>query len=114
MNTEPPSHTSGHIDHESLPPTNSTGPTSGINPPHADHIQSRAQQLHINVQIKQTVGLPAELEDLPKRISKAPPCETSGHKHGHKVRHEASDQGHARPPPLQSKYYTRQNRLQKR
>ncbi|KAK9986552.1 hypothetical protein SO802_031503 [Lithocarpus litseifolius] len=68
----------------------STGPSSDIDPPH--------------VQAEQAVGLPAVAEGRPKRISKAPPCGTGGHKHGHKAGPEASDEGHARPPP----YYTRQ------
>ena len=42
MHTKPPSHTTGHIDHESFPPTSSTGPTLDINPPHVDHVQSEA------------------------------------------------------------------------
>ncbi|KAL0004640.1 hypothetical protein SO802_012201 [Lithocarpus litseifolius] len=77
MHTEPPSHST------------SIGPSSGINLPH--------------VQAKQAIGLPAEPAGRPKRISRAPPYGTRGHKHGHKARPEASDKGHARPPP----YYTR-------
>ena len=38
MHTEPPSYTSGHIDHESLPPTSFIGPTSAMDPPHVDHV----------------------------------------------------------------------------
>ena len=68
----------------------------------------------MHVQSKQVVGLPVKLEGPPKHTSKAPLCGTGGHKHGHKAGHEASDQGHARPPPPQSKYYTRQHKLQKK
>ncbi|KAK7858661.1 udp-rhamnose/udp-galactose transporter 5, partial [Quercus suber] len=84
MHTEPPSHSM------------STGPSLGMDPPH--------------VQAKQAVRLPAELEGQLKHISKAPPCGTRGHRHGHKARHEASDQGHARPPPPHSKHYMRQHK----
>ena len=52
MHTEPPSHTTSHIDHESFPPTSSTGPTSDIDPPHANHVQSEVKQLHMHVQSK--------------------------------------------------------------
>ncbi|KAF3965137.1 hypothetical protein CMV_010642 [Castanea mollissima] len=81
MHTQPPSHST------------STGPSSGIDPPH--------------VQAEQPVGLPAEPAGRPKRISKAPPCGTGGHKHGHNAGPEASDEGHARPPP----HYTRQRKV---
>ena len=84
MQQEPPSHST------------SIGPSSAIDPPH--------------VQVEQAVGLPAVPEGRPKRISKAPPCGTRGHKHGHKPGPEASDEGHARPPPR----YTRQHKVQKR
>ncbi|XP_075664281.1 uncharacterized protein LOC142633904 [Castanea sativa] len=84
MQQEPPSH--------STP----TGPSSAIDLPH--------------VQAEQTVGLPAVAEGRPKRISKAPPCGTGGHKHGHNAGPEASDERHARPPP----YYTRRHKIQKR
>ncbi|KAF3968448.1 hypothetical protein CMV_007669 [Castanea mollissima] len=77
MHTQPPSHST------------STGPSSGIDPPH--------------VHVEQPVGLPAEAAGRPKRIAKAPPCGTGGHKHGHNAGPEASDEGHARPPP----HYTR-------
>ena len=73
-----------------------TGPSSGIDPP--------------PVQAEQAVGLHAVPEGRPKRISKAPPCGTRGHKHGHKVGPEISDEGHARPPIR----YTRQHKVQKR
>ncbi|XP_030946469.1 vegetative cell wall protein gp1-like [Quercus lobata] len=82
MHTEPPSHSM------------SIGPSSSINPPHTNHVQA-----------EQVVGLPAQPESQPKCISKAPPCGIGGHKHGHKARHEASDQGHARPPPSHNKHY---------
>ncbi|KAL4638090.1 hypothetical protein ACB092_03G125000 [Castanea dentata] len=49
---EPPSHNM------------STGPSSGIDPPH--------------VQAEQAIGLPAVAEGRPKRISKAPPCGIGG------------------------------------
>ena len=88
MHIEPPSHGM------------STGPSSSIDPPH--------------VQAEQAVGLPIEPEGQLKRVSKAPPCGIGGHKHGHKARHKASDQGHARPPPPHSKHYTRQHKVQKR
>ncbi|KAL0007484.1 hypothetical protein SO802_008986 [Lithocarpus litseifolius] len=84
MHQEPPSQST------------STGPSSDIDPPH--------------VQAEQAVGLPAVAEGRPKRISKAPPCGTGGHKHGHKAGPEAFDEGHARPSP----YYTRQCKVQKR
>ena len=61
----------------------------------------------MHVQSEEAIGLPVELEGLQKRTLKAPLCGTGGHKHGHKVGHEAFDQGHARPPPSQSKYYMR-------
>ena len=70
-----------------------TGPSLGIDPPPV-----------------QAVGLPAPLEGRLKRISKALPCGTGGHKHGHKAGLEASDKGHARPPP----HYTRRHKVQKR
>ena len=54
-------------------------------------------------------GLPVVAEGRPKRISKAPPCGTGGHKHGHNVGPEASDEGHTRPPP----HYTRRLKIQK-
>ena len=73
-----------------------TGLSSGIDPP--------------PVQAEQAVGLHAVPEGRPKRISKAPPCGTRGHKHGHKAGPEASDEGHARPPIR----YTRQHKVQKR
>ncbi|KAK7826734.1 hypothetical protein CFP56_031965 [Quercus suber] len=85
MHTEPPSHST------------STGPSSSIDPP--------------NVQAKQAVGLPVELEGRLKHISKEPPCETRGHKHRHRAEHEAADEGHARPPPPHSKYYMRQHKV---
>ncbi|XP_075647980.1 uncharacterized protein LOC142618829 [Castanea sativa] len=84
MQQEPPSHST------------STAPSSAIDLPH--------------VQAEQTVGLPAVAEGRPKRISKAPPCGTGGHKHGHNAGLEASDEGHARPPP----HYTRRHKIQKR
>ncbi|XP_075634920.1 uncharacterized protein LOC142607354 [Castanea sativa] len=84
MHTQPPSHST------------STGPSSGTDPPY--------------VQAKQAVGLPVEPTSRPKRISNAPPCGTRGHKHGHKARPEASNEGHARPPP----HYTRRHKVQKR
>ena len=67
----------------------------------------------MHVQTEQAVGLPVELEGRLKRTSKAPLCGIVGRKHGHKAGHKASDQGHARPFPPQSKYYTRQHKLQK-
>ena len=88
MQQEPPSHST------------STGPSSGINPPH--------------VQVEQAIGLPAEQEGQLKSISKAPPCGTGGHKHGHKARHEASNERNARPPPPNGEHYTRQHKVQKR
>ena len=84
MQLEPPSH------------SESTTPSDAIDPPH--------------VQAEQAVGLPTAAEGRPKRISKPPPCGTGGHKHGHNVGPEASDEGHARPPP----YYTRRRKIQKR
>ncbi|XP_075662656.1 uncharacterized protein LOC142632124 isoform X2 [Castanea sativa] len=84
MHPQPPSHST------------STGPSSGIDPSH--------------VHVEQAVGLPAEAGGRPKRIAKAPPCGTGGHKHGHNVGPEASDEGHARPPP----HYTRRRKVQKR
>ena len=84
MQQEPPSHST------------STGPSSAIDPPH--------------VQAEQTIGLLAVAEGRPKCISKAPPCGTGGHKHGHNVGLKAFDEGHARPPP----HYTRQHKVQKR
>ncbi|XP_030941528.1 protein MAIN-LIKE 1-like [Quercus lobata] len=83
---------------EQKPPSHNTFTDlySSIDPPH--------------VQAKQVVGLPAVAEGRLKRISKAPPCGTGGHKHGHKVGPEASDEGHARPPP----HYTRRRKVQKR
>ncbi|KAL4637314.1 hypothetical protein ACB092_03G068900 [Castanea dentata] len=84
MHPQPPSHST------------STGPSSGIDPPH--------------VHIEQAVGLPAEAGGRPKCIAKAPPYGTGGHKHGHNVGPEASDEGRARPPP----YYTRRRKVQKR
>uniref|UniRef100_A0A7N2MA12 Uncharacterized protein n=1 Tax=Quercus lobata TaxID=97700 RepID=A0A7N2MA12_QUELO len=83
MQQEPPSHSSFST------------PSSAIDPPH--------------VQAEQAVGLPTAAEGRPKRISKAPPCGTGGHKHGHNVGPEASDEGHARPPP----HYTRRCKIQK-
>uniref|UniRef100_A0A7N2L283 Uncharacterized protein n=1 Tax=Quercus lobata TaxID=97700 RepID=A0A7N2L283_QUELO len=79
------------------PPSHSTsiGPSSAIDPPH--------------VQVEQAVGLPAVAKGLPKRISKAPPYGTGGHKHGHNARPKASDKGHARPSP----HYTRRHKVQK-
>uniref|UniRef100_A0A7N2N3Z4 Aminotransferase-like plant mobile domain-containing protein n=1 Tax=Quercus lobata TaxID=97700 RepID=A0A7N2N3Z4_QUELO len=59
MQQEPPSHSSFST------------PSSAIDPPH--------------VQAEQPVGLPTAAEGRPKRISKAPPCGTGGHKHGHNV-----------------------------
>uniref|UniRef100_A0A7N2LL18 RPN1 N-terminal domain-containing protein n=1 Tax=Quercus lobata TaxID=97700 RepID=A0A7N2LL18_QUELO len=84
MNMEPPFYST------------STGPSLGIDPPH--------------VQAEQAVGLPVEPTGRLKCISRAPPCGTGGHKNGHKARLEASDEGHARPPP----HYTRQHKFQKR
>uniref|UniRef100_A0A7N2N748 Aminotransferase-like plant mobile domain-containing protein n=1 Tax=Quercus lobata TaxID=97700 RepID=A0A7N2N748_QUELO len=84
MQQEPPSHSSFST------------PSSAIDAPH--------------VQAEQAVGLPTAAEARPKRISKAPPCGTGGHKHGHNVGPEASDEGHARPPP----HYTRRRKIQKR
>ena len=80
------------------PPSDSMsiGPSSAIDLPH--------------VQVEQAGGLPAQLEGRPKRISKAPPCGTGGYKHGHKTGPEASDEGHAKPPPQ----YTRRHKVQKR
>nr|POE95380.1 serine/threonine-protein phosphatase 7 long form like [Quercus suber] len=69
-----------------------TGPSSAIDPP--------------PVEPEQAIGLLAVPEGRPKCISKAPPCGTGGHKHGHKPGPEASDEGHARPPPR----YTRQHK----
>nr|POF20180.1 putative gtp-binding protein obgc2 [Quercus suber] len=57
MQQEPPSHNTP------------TGPSSAIDPP--------------LVEPEQAVGLPTMPEGRPKRISKAPPCGTGGHKHGH-------------------------------
>nr|POE82095.1 puromycin-sensitive aminopeptidase [Quercus suber] len=57
MQQEPPSHNTP------------TGPSSAIDPP--------------LVEPEQAGGLPAVPEGRPKRISKAPPCGTWGHKHGH-------------------------------
>nr|POE86338.1 gdp-l-galactose phosphorylase 1 [Quercus suber] len=57
MQQEPPSHNTP------------TGPSSAIDPP--------------LVEPEQAVGLLAVPEGRPKRISKAPPCGTGGHKHGH-------------------------------
>ncbi|XP_065634859.1 eukaryotic initiation factor 4A-3-like [Quercus suber] len=83
--------------HQEPPSLNTpTGPSSAIDPP--------------PVEPEQAVGLPAVPEGRPKRISKAPPCGTGGHKHGHKPGPEASDEGHARPPPR----HTRQHKVQKR
>ncbi|KAK7837477.1 hypothetical protein CFP56_021220 [Quercus suber] len=76
MQQEPPSHNTP------------TGPSLAIDPP--------------LVEPEQAVGLPAVPEGRPKRISKAPPCGTRGHKHGHKPGPEASNEGHARPPPRSS------------
>ena len=84
MQQEPPFHNT------------STGPSLGIDPPY--------------IQAKQAVGLPAMAEGRPKSISKAPPYGTGGHKHGHKVGAEASDEGRVRPLP----HYTRQLKVQKR
>ena len=84
MQQEPPSHSSFST------------PSLAIDPPH--------------VQAEQAVGLPIAAEGRPKRISKAPPCGTGGHKHGHNVGPEAADEGHARPPP----HYTRRRKIQKR
>ncbi|KAM3705814.1 hypothetical protein ACJW31_03G107300 [Castanea mollissima] len=84
MQQEPPSHST------------SIAPSSAIDLPH--------------VQAEQTVGLPVVAEGRPKRISKAPPCGTGGHKHGHNAGPEASDEEHARPPP----HYTRRHKIQKR
>ena len=80
------------------PPSDNTsiGPSSAIDPPH--------------VHVEQAGGLPVQPEGQPKRISKAPPCGKGKHKHGHKAGPEASDEGHARPPP----YYTRRHKVQKR
>ncbi|KAF3963547.1 hypothetical protein CMV_012072 [Castanea mollissima] len=82
MHTQPPSHST------------STGPSSGIDPPH--------------VHAEQPIGLPAEAAGRPKCISKAPSCRTGGHKHGHNAGPKASDEGHARPPP----HYTRRPSVQ--
>ena len=84
MQQQPPSH------------SESTTLSSAIDPPY--------------VQAEQAVGLPTAVEGRPKRISKPPPCGTGGHKHGHNVRPEASDEGHARPPL----HYTRRRKIQKR
>ena len=84
MQQEPPSHST------------SIGPSSAIDPPH--------------VQVEQASGLPAQPEGQLKCISKAPPCGTGGHKHGHNSGPEASDERHARPPP----HYTRRHKVQKR
>ncbi|XP_050273114.1 vegetative cell wall protein gp1-like [Quercus robur] len=84
MQQEPPSHST------------SIGPSSAIDPPH--------------VQVEQVVGLLAVAKGRPKRKSKAPPCGTGGHKHGHNAGPEASDEGHARPPP----HYMRRHKVQKR
>ena len=80
------------------PPSDSMfiGPSSAIDAPH--------------VQVEQAGGLPAQPEGRPKRISKAPPCGTGRHKHGHKAGPQASDEGHARAPPQ----YTRRHKVQKR
>ena len=80
------------------PPSDSMsiGPSSAIDPP--------------PVQVEQAGGLPAQPEGWPKRISKAPPCGTGGHKHGHKAGPEASDEGHERPSPQ----YTRRHKVRKR
>nr|POF24491.1 hypothetical protein CFP56_29515 [Quercus suber] len=83
LQQEPPSHNT------------SIAPSSAIDPPY--------------VQAEQAVGLPAMAEGQPKRISKAPPCGTGGHKHGHNAGLEASDEEHARPPPR----YTRQHKAKK-
>nr|POE86878.1 hypothetical protein CFP56_24872 [Quercus suber] len=61
-----------------------------------------------HIQAEQAVRLPAMAEGRPKRISKPPPYGTGGHKHGHKVGPEASDEKHARPSR-----YTRQPKVQK-
>ena len=84
MHTKPPSHST------------STGPSSSIDLAH--------------VQAEQVIGLPVEPEDWPKRISKAPPCGTEDHRVGH----EASVEGHARPPHPHTKHYTREHKVQKR
>uniref|UniRef100_A0A7N2KWU4 Aminotransferase-like plant mobile domain-containing protein n=1 Tax=Quercus lobata TaxID=97700 RepID=A0A7N2KWU4_QUELO len=87
------------------PPTPHACPGSDIRPP-----TPRISTGPPHVQPEQPVGLAAAAEGRPKRISKAPPCGTGGHKHGHNAGPEASDEGHARPPP----YYMRKRKVLKK
>ena len=107
MHTQSPSYSIGHIDH--VPPYShsmSFMPTPRL---HIDpmttgltHISfatpsspavigssvlgSQAKQLAVHIlENKQVVGLQSPPQGRPKRIIKAPPCGTGGHKVGHKA-----------------------------
>nr|XP_023881780.1 leucine-rich repeat extensin-like protein 3 [Quercus suber] len=106
MHTQSPSYSIGHIDH--VPPYShsmSFMPTPGlrIDPmtTGVTHISSatpsspaivgssvvgsQAKQPDVHVENEQVVGLQSPPQGQPKRIRKAPPCGTGGHKAGHKA-----------------------------
>ena len=106
MHTQSPSYNIGHIDH--VPPHShsmSFMPTPRL---HIDPITTglthisfatpsspavvgssivgrQANQPDVHVENEQAVGLQPPPQGQPKRITKAPPCGTGGHKVGHKV-----------------------------
>ena len=48
-------------------------------------VGSQAKQQDVNVENEQVVGLQSPPQGCPKHTTKAPPCETGGHKAGHKA-----------------------------
>ena len=106
MHTQSPSYNIGHLDHvPSHSQSMSFMPTPGL---HTDlmttgrtHIsfattsspavvgssvvESQAKQQDMHVENEQVVGLQSLPQGRPKRTTKAPPCETGGHKAGHKT-----------------------------
>ncbi|KAK7842295.1 asparagine--trna ligase [Quercus suber] len=134
MHTQSPSYSIGHIDH--VPPYShsmSFMPTPGlrIDPmtTGVTHISSatpsspaivgssvvgsQAKQPDVHVENEQVVGLQSPLQGQPKRIRKAPPCGTGGHKAGHKAgptQCEEPHQGDAVLPSPYTRHYTRQHK----
>nr|POE71539.1 hypothetical protein CFP56_12768 [Quercus suber] len=76
-------------------------------------VGSQAKQPNVHVENESVVGLQSPPQGQLKRIRKAPPCGTGGHKAGHKAgptQLEEPHQGDVVSPPSHTRHYTRQHK----